>query len=186
MPAPEPVLATEAQPPTAQTEPVEPSPPDEPSPAEWLPEVDESITDPLERLRAEWPALMHRCGLVQPMLERYLKDSWPMSLTDTTLVIGFDPEFAREIDQVRQLERGALRNVFQRVLGRSVHLDYTVMEEPARWSHHPVEGPANGAPDDDAPFDAESAGLNPRAWLRNDAVRTVLEAFHGDILDIQT
>ena len=158
----------------------------EPSSAEWLPDVDERIADPLERLRAAWPALMQRCGLVQPMLERYLRDSWPVSLTDTTLVIGFDPEFAGEVDQVRQLERGTLRHLFQRVLGRNVRLDYTVMKESARWSHHPVENPTNGEPDDDAPFDAESAGLNPRAWLRNDAVRTVLEAFHGDILDIQT
>ena len=151
-----------------------------------MPEAGREIADPLERLKAGWPEVVGRCGLVQPMLEQFLRDSMPVSLSDTTLVIGFDPEFAGEIDQVRQLERGALRHFFQKVLGRAVHLDYTVLQVPVRWSHHPVsEGDVedDGEPED---FNADTAGLNPRAWLRNEAVRTVLEAFHGDIIDIQT
>lgn len=120
------------------------------------------------------------------MLQNVLRDSWPVSLNETTLVIGFDPEFAGEIEQARHMERGALRGFFQQTLGHPVHLEYTVLDEPVRWSHltaADAEKTTSGAGND---FDSETAGLNPRAWLANETIRNVLETFHGDILEIQS
>lgn len=121
------------------------------------------------------------------MMQRILRDSWPVSLSETTLRIGFDPEFASEMEQARQWERGGLRGLFQKVLGHPVHLEYTLLDEPVRWSHQRMDAdaPASDAAADGGAFDPEAAGLNPQAWLRNETIRTILEVFHGDVMEIQ-
>jgi hypothetical protein len=154
-------------------------------PGFWIPSgMRERGGDPLEKLRQSWPEVVGQCGIVQPLLRHHLKDSWPVSLNETKLVIGFDPEFAGEMEQVSRHERGELRNLFHRVLGRTVHLEYRVLDRPVRWSHHaPVEGKA--AVGEEEPFDPATAGLSPRLWARGEAVRAILEAFHGKIIEIQ-
>jgi hypothetical protein len=138
----------------------------------------------LEHLRAEWPTLVEKCRKAQPLLQHVLRDSWPVSLNATTLHIGFDPEFASEIETVRQSDRGALRHLFQMEIGHPVHVEYEILREPLRWSHQaPREEVA--PPREEKAFSPASAGVNRQAWLRNESVRQVLETFHGDILDIQ-
>ena len=102
--------------------------------------------------------------------------------------IGFDPEFAEDLDHARRLDAGGLRHLFQKILGHPVHIDFTLLDRPVRWSHrqvNPSEAHGTGDPETPEVFDAESAGLNPQAWLRNQTIRDVLEVFHGDIVEIQ-
>jgi len=138
----------------------------------------------LEDLRKRWPSVVEGVGVAHPVLQRILRDSWPVSLSATTLLIGFDPEFAGEIEIARQQERAGLRTLFQRVLGHPVHLDYTTLGEPVRWSHQSVKAAVAPAAGDEA-FNADAAGLNPQAWLRNESIRQILEVFHGDVVEIQ-
>ncbi len=144
----------------------------------------EPVAATLEELRADWPALAEKCRIAQPLLRHLLMDSWPVSLNETTLVIGFDPEFHGELEQARGGDHAILRHLLGRELGRAVHVEFVLLKEPVRWSHQAPRDDGESVPDEQ-PFSPESAGVNPRAWMRNAAVRLVLETFNGDILDIQ-
>jgi len=158
-----------------------------PPPPAWLPDSfrEAEGKDDLEKLQTAWPELVDRCRMIQPLIKQQLRDSWPVEVTETRLTVGFDPEFAEEIEVVRQFDHGALHGLFSQLLGRSVRLEYTVLDAPVTWSHLDPKAEADTDSKDEEPFSAERAGLNPQAWLRNDAVRQVLEVFHGDILKVQ-
>lgn len=126
--------------------------------------------------------------MVQPTLQHILRDSWPTDLSATRLSIGFDPEFAEDLDHARRLDPGSLRHFFQKVLGHPVHIEFSLLDHPVRWSRKAVNPSAASTANtggDSPAFDSKSAGLNPQAWLRNQTVRDVLEVFHGDIVEIQ-
>lgn len=137
----------------------------------------------LERLQRAWPEVVGKCVIVQPLLKAFLRDSWPTAISELRLNIGIDPEFASELELVRQHERGVLGRLFERFLGRKVQLVFEAMTEKVTWSHHK---PDDSAPDDDQPFDIATAGISRQAWQKNEAVRRILESFHGQIIDIQT
>lgn len=152
-------------------------------PMEWIPRalrVGEG--NELERLQKAWPEVVSKCRVVAPLIARLLKDCWPESLDGNRLVIGVDPEFADEMDQLRRNERGSMRNLFHRFLGRAIHLEYTVLKEPVRWSHHK---PEDQEVEDDEPFDPATAEYNKNQWARDPALRLLLDRFNGSIIDIQ-
>ena len=152
-------------------------------PMEWIPRaLQDGEGNDLERLRAAWPEVVSKCGVVAPLVRRYLKDCWPEAIDQVRLVIGVDPEFSDELDQLRHAERGALRNLFHRFLGRALHLEYTVLKEPVRWSHH---APESEEVDEKEPFNPDSAGYNRNQWARDPALAILMDRFHGDIIDIQ-
>lgn len=134
-------------------------------------------------LRRDWPDLVEKCLLLQPALKRDLRDSWPVELTETHLIVGFDPEFSGVMEEVKLLDHGGLHTLFSKLLGRSIRIDYQVMKESVTWSHHLPEIQAE--PVKDNPFSVESAGTNPDEWIKNQSIRQVLEIFHGDIIEIQ-
>jgi hypothetical protein len=142
------------------------------------------VKDELTALQQAWPDLVARCELLQPALKRLLRDSWPVQVSDTVLTIGFDPEFATEVEEVKALDHGALHNMFSELLGRSIRVDYTRLRKPVGWSH--TAGKENGMePDTEEDFDPERAGRDPRKWQQHPAVRQVLEVFNGDVIDVQ-
>ena len=53
----------------------------------------------MERLQAEWPTLVAEIGEAHGWLRTDLLDSWPVEMTDSTCSLGFDPEFAGEIEE---------------------------------------------------------------------------------------
>lgn len=149
------------------------------SPPSSTVDADKELAD----LREAWPDIVEKCLVIQPLLRRDLRDSWPLRISERTLVIGFDPEFSGEMEEVMQLDHGGLHIFFTEKLGRPIRIDYEVMKEAVTWSHH---APSTEA----AEVDADAAtGANgektPQDWLRNETIRQVLEVFHGDIIDIQ-
>lgn len=152
-------------------------------PMEWIPRsLQETDGEEIDRLRKAWPEVVSKCGMVEPLLSRYLKDCWPQSLSNTHLVIGVDPEFSDEVQQLQRLQRGAMRNLFHRFLGRALVLDFVVLAEPVRWSH--LE-PEEAEVDESEPFDPETAGRNRNQWARDPAINLILGQFLGDVIDIQ-
>jgi len=119
--------------------------------------------------------------MLQPALRRHLRDSLPVSVSETVLEVGFDPEFAQEIEEVRAMDHGTLHTMFTQLLGRSVRLKFRVLDKPVTWSH--VQAGDSGA--EEPSFNPESAGTNPREWLKNQTVRRVLEVFNGELVDVQ-
>jgi hypothetical protein len=141
------------------------------------------VVKELEMLREQWPDLVEKCLILQPLLKRDLRDSWPMHVSDTTLTIGFDPEFSGIMDEVKMLDHGGLHTLFSKLLERSVRIDYQVMTQSVSWSHHAPD--AETVKETGQTFSVDSAGNNPDEWIKNESVRQVLEIFHGDILEIQ-
>ncbi len=128
--------------------------------------------------------MVEQCLVLQPALKRDLRDSWPMKLSETQLTVGFDPEFPGVMAEVKMLDHGGLHKLFSNLLGRSIGIEYQVMKESVKWSHHAPEV-GEKVPEKDKPFSMETAGNNPEEWVKNTSIRNVLEVFHGDIIDIQ-
>jgi len=126
----------------------------------------------LEDLQGSWAEIVEHCLSVQPALRKDLRDSWPVSVMENTLTIGFDPEFAAEVEEVSMLDHGVLKNFFSRKLGRQIQVKHTVLERPVTWSHEKV-GPQ------------PESGTESKDWTDNPAIRSVLEVFHGDVIEIQ-
>jgi hypothetical protein len=143
-------------------------------------DVDRELAD----LREAWPDIVEKCLVIQPLLRRDLRDSWPLRVTERTLVIGFDPEFSGEMEEVMQLDHGGVHFFFTDKLGRPIRIQYEVMKEAVTWSHH---APSDEGVSDENPDAATGANgeKTARDWLRNETIRQVLEVFHGDIIDIQ-
>ncbi|MEX2382949.1 MAG: hypothetical protein WD490_11225 [Opitutales bacterium] len=138
----------------------------------------------LADLRESWPEIVEKCLVIQPLLRRDLRDSWPLRITERTLTIGFDPEFSGEMEEVNQLDHGGLYHFFSDKLGRPVRMEYEVMKEAVTWSHHSPGEEADAGEETDVATGANGE-KTPRDWLRNKTIRQVLEVFHGDIIDIQ-
>jgi hypothetical protein len=127
-------------------------------------------------LQKEWPDIAQRIGESHPALRTDLLDSWPEQLTETVCIIGFDPEFAGEINEVKRLGQGTVRQAVVAALGRQVRVDFQEASAPVRWSHELKQAPAaDGVPT-----------TSLRSWESNPAVRQVLEIFHGDVRDVQS
>jgi len=129
----------------------------------------------LEHLQKKWPQLVQKIGEKHPVIRTDLLDSWPERLTDTTCSIGFDPEFAGEINEVKRLGYDLVHRAVVAELNRPIRVEFVKAAAPIRWSHqlkHPV--PAHTVP-----------STNLRSWENNPAIRQVLEIFHGDVRDVQ-
>jgi len=153
----------------------------------WIPEVFRSgtVADELKALQDSWPELVARCELLQPALKTLLRDSWPVSVTEMELTVGFDPEFATEVEEVKSLDHGALHRMFSEVLGRSIRVGYSRLTHPVSWSHQGAEPSEEKGGSEEEAFDSERAGNDLKQWQRHPKVRQVLEVFNGDILDVQ-
>lgn len=118
---------------------------------------------------------MEALGKTHPLLRKNLLDSWPQALTETTCVLGFDPEFSGEIKEVRKTSYDHVHRMIVKRLGRSVKIEFVEADQPVRWSH---QNKQEASPD-------TVPSTNLRSWEKNPAVRQVLEVFHGDVRDVQ-
>lgn len=129
----------------------------------------------LEQLQAEWPQLVTEIGEEHTWLRTDLLDSWPMGISDTTCILGFDPEFAGEIEEVKTRGYRILHDAVVGHIGRKVNIECCISKEPIRWSHelkHPLQP-------------GEIPSGNVRAWEAHPAIKQILEVFHGDVRDVQ-
>ncbi|MEX2608045.1 MAG: hypothetical protein WD708_11935 [Kiritimatiellia bacterium] len=154
--------------------------PERPEPSPPQLDSDRELAD----LRGEWPDIVEKCLVIQPLLRRDLRDSWPLRISESTLTIGFDPEFSGEMEEVMQLDHGGLHHFFSEKMGRPVRILYEVMKEAVTWSHHSPGEESDAGEETDVATGANGE-MTSRDWLRNKTIRQVLEVFHGDIIDIQ-
>lgn len=161
----------------AKTEPAPPVPPPPPSLPKPEPrEVRPPSGEELKRLQQQWPLVVKRIGESHPALRTDLLDSWPQALTETTCEIGFDPEFAGEISEVKRLGATTVQRAVAAELDRQIRVEFVEASGPVRWSHERK----SDAPGESVP------STNLRSWEQNPAVREVLEIFHGDVRDVQS
>ena len=107
------------------------------------------------------------------------------------MVIGFDPEFATEREEVRvPRNHRALVHVLSAALGREVTVVVEVLKSKEQLLHEQAVQERRAA-NDEVGRKVQKVGRSTMsredraAWIENSAVRRVLETFSGDIVDIR-
>lgn len=141
------------------------------APADYA--VKKKPSDDLERLKTAWPQLIDHLTKGLPSAHQYLIDTVPVKATETHVIIGIDPEFAKE---KRSLENprtiAFVQKTLEGFLKRIVSVEFQTLEGNAAATPLPADRPAGGTPD-------------KADYYNNQAVRSVLEAFSGDIDEIR-
>ncbi len=134
-------------------------------------DVKKKPTDDLEQLKTAWVSLIEHISKGAPQAKHYLTDTVPLSVSETHVTIGIDPEFAGEranLENPRTLL--LIQKTISSFLKRSVSADFSVLA--GRSKPLPTDAPAQGSPD-------------KQKYYNNPSVRSVLETFSGEIIDIR-
>jgi hypothetical protein len=139
-------------------------------------------TDPaeVERLLKNWHAIVDHAGKADPLSRRYFLDTAPLRTDTDHLVVGYDPEFMEERERFDDARaKLALARAVERYLGRLPAILFEPLKPDDRRplpADHPVGDSDNGG-------GQELTGLSK--WYANPVVKTVIEAFNGEIEDIR-
>ncbi len=147
------------------------------------PQKSEAPADELQRLTAQWHDVIDRVGKAASLAKGMLLDTRPLEVTAERVVIGFDPEFARNKERVcaNASYMRAVQGVLLQVLKRTVNVECRVMNAVDR-----VEVPADHTAEAPSPSPAAGKGARSRQQWQNDpVVRKALEVFNGGIVDIR-
>lgn len=138
----------------------------------------------LDLLTAQWRGIIERVKGVNSLTSAMLMDTRPLAVTADRIVIGFDPEFAKNRESVAKnpAHVRAIHDVLLQVLKRPVSLDCQLIQ-------------GGGTADVPADHTAESAGgsagsrgkgvKSKQEWQKDPVVRKAMEIFNGGIVDIR-
>ncbi len=127
-----------------------------------------------------WNDVIDHVSKADPLSRRYFLDTAPLRTDSTHLVVGFDPEFASEKERFDNARtKLALARVVEKHIGRLLGVLFEPVKSIARKplpADHVV--PATSADNTQ-----KLTGL--QKWYANPVVKTVVEAFNGEISDIR-
>ena len=139
-------------------------------------------TDPaeVELLLKNWHGIVDHVGKADPLSRRYFLDTAPLRCDADHLVVGYDPEFKEELKQFDDSRaKLALARAVERYLGRLPSILFEPLKADDRRplpADHQVANSGNGE-------GKELTGLSK--WYANPVVKTVVEAFNGEIEDVR-
>ncbi len=150
----------------------------------------------LRRLTDAWHDIVEQVASRAPMAKSALLDARPLAFSDDTLMIGLDPEFADDMQRLKQARvQRALQIVLKQYLERMPSTKFRLMSEQERAAMAPrpvTEPPGNDAPATAAPPPPETAtpqsSRSPAAmaaWQEEPLVRDTLEIFQGTIIEVR-
>lgn len=123
---------------------------------------------------------MDHISKADPLSRRYFLDTAPLRTDADHLVVGYDPEFKEDLERFNDSRaKLALARAVERYLGRLP----SVLFEPLKPDDRrplPADHPVGDAGKGDGP---ELTGRSK--WYANPVVKTVVEAFNGEIEDIR-
>jgi DNA polymerase-3 subunit gamma/tau len=199
-----PAPAAEARRPVEATlPPRQPAAPTEPAAVIAPSQPAEVKAEPLAKLGQLWPALMDAVTRARPMLKGYFAQAFPVSFAKNLLTIGFDPEFADQMDLVNTPATVALLQTKLAELGNaSTSVKFVKTERPGDWTAAPQQSAPAAAPEP-APRPAAPASTAPakvkkpaghaapapmkmtEADFKNDPlIQKALEEFKGQIVNV--
>ena len=139
-------------------------------------------TDPreIDLLLENWHGIIDHVGKADSLSRRYFLDTAPLRTDADHLVVGYDPEFKEDLERFDDSRaKLALARAVERYLGRLPAVVFEPLKPDDRRplpADHPVEDAGN-------PDARELTGLSK--WYANPVVKTVIEAFNGEIEDIR-
>jgi len=126
--------------------------------------VKKKPSNDLVLLKKAWPKLIEQFAKGIPQAKPYLMDTAPLSVNETHVTIGLDPEFAAEKGSLEnQRTLLFIQKTLTDFLNRSVSVNFDVLTGKAESKT------------------ATPENLDKKQYYENQAVRSVLEAFSGDI-----
>jgi DNA polymerase-3 subunit gamma/tau len=148
------------------------------------PVVPVAVSD-LEMLTAHWHDLIERVGKQASLAKNLLIDARPLAVTADKVVIGFDPEFSKNMERLQASSflrpvQAVLSQALKRQVGVEMRLipsDGAQVDVPA---DHTVDRVAESRPG----FGAKTARTK-QDWVQEPVVRRALEIFNGSIVDIR-
>ena len=134
----------------------------------------------VELLRSDWHKVIDHISKSDPLSRRYFLDTAPLRTDETHLVVGYDPEFSSEVSRFDNARtKLVLARAVEPYIGRLLGVSF----EPLK-ADHPRPLPADHiVSDTSADSTQELSGL--MKWYANPVVKTVVEAFNGEISDIR-
>jgi DNA polymerase-3 subunit gamma/tau len=131
-------------------------------------------------LLEKWHEIIDQVGKADPVSRSAFLDTAPLRTADMQLVVGYDPEFEAEKARLEDSRaKLALGRAVERYLGRMLSVVY----EPLKPDDHrplPADKPVS---DSSADNTQELTGM--MKWYANPVVKTVVDAFNGEITDIR-
>jgi len=196
-PAPEPVRA--AAPLRKEAPPAPPAPVAAPAPAK-------AAAQPVTDLQSLWVSLLEAVGRAKPMLRGTLIQAHPVSLEKGVFIIGFDPEFADQMDMANHASTHTLLQTKLTELGHhGTQVKLIKAEAPRGWSPvadlaaaptvelppvaptTPVAARTAGAAVSPAPKKESPAAvkLNAEDFKNDPLIMKALEIFKGQIIEVR-
>ena len=150
-------------------------------------------------LEGLWAKLVDAAGRASPFIRSYLLEAHPVSFAKNLFTIGFDPEFADQMELVNNQKTHAILQTKLHELGHSgAQIKFIVAEssvprakpaaEPAPVVPSPVPGAA--APTKSAATTApakkpEPVALNADEFKNDPLIQKALEIFKGTIVEVR-
>jgi DNA polymerase III subunit gamma/tau len=153
----------------------------------------EMPSEPQEDLEPLWQKILEAVGRASAFTRSYLADAQPVSIGKGCLTIGFDPEFADQMELVNNTKTHALLQTKLQELGYpNVQVKFIKSEQPiprarGRDSVPSASASTGGDPVSTAPVKRERASQASSQDFKNDPlIQKALEMFKGQIVDVRT
>ncbi len=176
-PAPAPTAKRKVSEPSGSAYGAAPTPP--PAPVSAVAESE------IDRLTAQWRDLCERVGKVASLARNLLLDSRPLAVTADKVIIGFDPEFAKNMER---LQAPSFLRPVQNVLGQELKRQVSVELRLIQSEGMQVDVPADHTVEKKSE-PHRAAGAKPikskQDWVQEPVVRRALEIFNGSIVDVR-
>jgi DNA polymerase-3 subunit gamma/tau len=139
-----------------------------------------AAADETERLFSKWHAIIDQVGKADALSRSYLLNTAPLRTDKTHLYVGFDPEFTSDCTRLEDARtKLALARAAEKYVGRMLSIAYEPLKADDRRPL-PSDSPVNDqGPDDTVVLTKE------QKWYANPVVKTVVDAFNGEITDIR-
>jgi DNA polymerase-3 subunit gamma/tau len=140
----------------------------------------------MENLKAKWGEVVEHAARMSVIVRTALKNAKPVAVDGNEVTIGFDPEFAANMERFDQgRNRQALERALGSLLGRQIKVRLQVLDG---GSSAGTEEAGENATPPSGPGTKQSGGgrkKNRRDLLEDPAVQKTLETFNGSIVDIR-
>jgi DNA polymerase-3 subunit gamma/tau len=139
----------------------------------------------IELITAQWRDLIERVGKQASLARNLLLDSRPLAVTADKVVIGFDPEFSKNMER---LQSPSFLRPIQIILGQALKRQVSVELRLIQSEGARVDVPADHTAEKKAePHRAAGAktARSKQDWVQEPVVRRALEIFNGSIVDVR-
>lgn len=136
--------------------------------------------DEVRVLLEKWHDIIDLVGKADPLSKSAFLGTAPLRTTDMQLIVGYDPEFESEKSRLEDSRaKLGLGRAVERFLGRMLSVAYESLKPDDRRPL-PADKPVS---DSSADNTQELTGM--MKWYANPVVKTVVDAFNGEITDIR-